>query len=41
MDMITITYIVIAQSRRYVLIGKRVHLDDSVLSTNENVYTVL
>lgn len=39
--MATITYVVIAQNRRYILIGKRVHLNNSVLSTNKDIYTVL
>lgn len=39
--MTTITHVVIAQSGRYILVGKRIYLDDSVLSTNEDVYTVL
>jgi len=39
--MATITHVMIAQNGRYVLVGKRVYLDDSVLSTNEDIYTVL
>lgn len=41
MNMVIVTHIMITQSGRYILVGKHVHLDNSVLSTNKDIYTVL